>query len=235
MTVYAENLTISSSALPYGGTATATRNLTAGDTITADFDQQSSGSTQQGYLDNEDNDIVFTLVNCTISPTSVKNRATFTITPTTSGSNYSCNGVLVYYLPGGHNYGGPSFNHQQAEFTISGSFTGSSGSGSGGSGSSTDMGLQVWHPSNSSLPRLDTKDKQIMHYATYSGTIAAGASAVTTTVGGGYDITSGDWGIDVTPINEDLKVISTTNSFTVSTTKDYGSIGWRVNIFKLNQ
>jgi len=232
MTVYAENLTISSSALPYGGTATSTKNLTVGDTITADFDQQTNGSTQQGYLDNEDNNIVFTLVNCTISPTSVKNRATFTITPTTSGSNYSCNGVLVYYLPGGHQYGGPSTNHQQAEFTISGSFTGSSGSGSGGSGSSTDMGLQVWHPSNSSLPRLDTKDKQVMHYASYSGSITSG-STTTVSVGGGYDITNGDWGIDVTPIDYDLKVISSSNQFIVSSTD--GTIQWRVNIFKLNQ
>ena len=227
MTVFTEDLSITSSGLPYGGTATATRNLTVGDTITASFDQEATSTQQTNYLDNEDNDIVFTLVNCTISPTSVKNRGTFTITPTTTNSNYSCNGVLVYYLPGGHNYGGPSTNHQDAEFTISGTFSGSSGT--------PNMGLQVWHPSNSTLPRLDTKDKQIMHYATYSGTIAAGASAITTTVGGGYDITNGDWGIDVTPINYDLKVISTTNSFTVSTTKDYGSIGWRVNIFKLNQ
>lgn len=227
MTVFTEDLSITSSGLPYGGTATATRNLTVGDTITASFDQEATSTQQTNYLDNEDNDIVFTLVNCTISPTSVKNRGTFTITPTTTNSNYSCNGVLVYYLPGGHNYGGPSTNHQQAEFTISGTFSGSSGT--------PNMGIQVWHPSNSTLPRLDTKDKQIMHYATYSGTIAAGASAITTTVGGGYDITNGDWGIDVTPINYDLKVISTTNSFTVSTTKDYGSIGWRVNIFKLNQ
>jgi hypothetical protein len=97
------------------------------------------------------------------------------------------------------------------------------------------MGLQVWHPSNSTLPRLDTKDKQIMHYATYSGTIAQGASPVTITVGGGYDITNGDWGIDVTPSNWDLQVVSTTNSFTVSTTADTSDIRWRVNIFKLNQ
>lgn len=222
MTVYAENLTLSSSALPYGGTATATRNLPAsGDTITADFDQQVNGSTQQGYLDNEDNDIVFTLVNCTISPTSVKNRDTFTITPTTSGSNYSCTGILVYYLPGGHNYGGPSTDHQQAEFTISGTY-----------GATPNMGLQVWHPSNTSLPRLDTKDKQIMHYASYSGTVTSGTNT-TISVGGGYDITNGDWGIDVTPVDYDLSVVSTSNQFVVSSAE--GSIQWRVNVFKLNQ
>jgi hypothetical protein len=224
MTVYTQNLSVVAQAIQYHGTDTEVQDLAVGDTITASFDQQASSNQQTSLLDVEDNDIVFTLVNCTISPTNVKNRGTFTITPTTSGSNYSCVGVLVYYSPGGGSYGGPSANHQQTTFTISGVY-----------GSPPDMGLQVWHPSNSTLPRLDTKDKQIMHYATYSGTIAAGASAITTTVGGGYDITNGDWGIDVTPINYDLKVISVTNSFTVSTTKDFGSIGWRVNIFKLNQ
>jgi len=224
VTVFTEDLSITSSGLPYGGTATATRNLMVGDTITASFDQEATSAQQTNYLDNEDNDIVFTLVNCTISPTSVKNRGTFTITPTTTNSNYSCNGVLVYYLPGGHNYGGPSTNHQQAEFTISGTFSGSSGT--------PNMGLQVWHPSNSTLPRLDTKDKQIMHYASYSGTVTSG-TAITISVGGGYDITNGDWGIDVTPVDYDLSVVSTSNQFVVSSAED--SIQWRVNVFKLNQ
>ena len=224
MTVFTEDLSITSSGLPYGGTATATRNLTVGDTITASFDQEATSTQQTNYLDNEDNDIVFTLVNCTISPTSVKNRGTFTITPTTTNSNYSCNGVLVYYLPGGHNYGGPSTNHQQAEFTISGTFSGSSGT--------PNMGLQVWHPSNSTLPRLDTKDKRIMHYASYSGTVTSG-TAITISVGGGYDITNGDWGIDVTPVDYDLSVVSTSNQFVVISAED--SIQWRVNVFKLNQ
>lgn len=224
MTTYTENLAVTSGAMPYGGSDASTRNLTSGDTITASFDQEAGGSTQQGYLDTEDNDIVFTLVNCTISPTSVKNRGSFTITPTTVNSNYSCFGVLVYYLPGGHVYGGPSTDHQQAEFTISGTFSGSSGT--------PDMGLQVWHPSNSNLPRLDTKDKQIMHYASYSGTVTTSAST-TISVGGGYDITNGDWGIDVTPVNENLKVISSSGQFVVSSSS--GSIGWRVNVFKLNQ
>ena len=224
MTVFTEDLSLTSSALPYGGTATATRNLTVGDTITASFDQEATSTQQTNYLDNEDNDIFFTLVNCTISPTSVKNRGTFTITPTTTNSNYSCNGVLVYYLPGGHNYGGPSTNHQQAEFTISGTFSGSSGT--------PNMGLQVWSPSNTSLPRLDTKDKQIMHYASYSGTVTSG-TATTISVGGGYDITNGDWGIDVTPVDYDLSVVSTSNQFVVSSAED--SIQWRVNVFKLNQ
>jgi len=224
MTTYTENLSLVSAALPYGGTATATRNLTVGDTITASFDQEATSTQQTNYLDNEDNDIVFTLVNCTISPTSVKNRGTFTITPTNTNSNYSCNGVLVYYLPGGHQYGGPSTDHQQAEFTISGTFSGSSGT--------PDMGLQVWHPSNTSLPRLDTKDKQIMHYASYSGTVTSGTNT-TISVGGGYDITNGDWGIDVTPVDYDLSVVSTSNQFVVSSAE--GSIQWRVNVFKLNQ
>jgi hypothetical protein len=224
MTTYTENLSITSAALPYGGTTTATRNLTVGDTITASFDQEATSTQQTNYLDNEDNDIVFTLVNCTISPTSVKNRGSFTITPTTTNSNYSCNGVLVYYLPGGHQYGGPSTDHQQAEFTISGTFSGSSGT--------PDMGLQVWHPSNSNLPRLDTKDKQIMHYASYSGTVTS-SSSTTISVGGGYDITNGDWGIDVTPVEIDLKVLSSSGQFVVSSSG--ATITWRVNVFKLNQ
>ena len=224
MTVYTQNLAVSQYGIQYAGSVTEVQDLAVGDSITASFDQEATSNQQTSLLDVEDNDIVFTLVNCTISPTNVKNRVTFTITPTSSGAAYSCVGVLIYYSPSGQSYGGPSTDHQQTTFTISGAY-----------GTPPIMGLQVWHPSNTTLPRLDTKDKQIMHYATYSGTIAAGASPVTITVGGGYDITNGDWGIDVTPCHWTLGVVSTTNTFTVSTTADSGSQQWRVNVFKLNQ
>jgi hypothetical protein len=92
------------------------------------------------------------------------------------------------------------------------------------------VGLRVWDTNGN--VRLDTKDKQIMHYAAYSGTIGAGAST-TLTVGGGYDITSGDWGLDVTPISLYLKAVSTSGQIVVSSTS--GSIQWRINVFKLNQ
>ena len=224
MTVYTQNLSVSQFGIQYAGAVTAVQDLAVGDTVTASFDQEASANQQTVLLDVEDNDIVFTLVNCTISPTNVKNRGTFTITPTNSGAAYSCVGVLIYYSSGGHNYGGPSTDHQKTTFTVGGTY-----------GTPPIMGLQVWHPSNSTLPRLDTKDKQIMHYATYAGTIAAGSPALTISVGGGYDITNGDWGIDVTPSHWTLSVVSSTNTFTVSTTRDSGTQQWRVNIFKLNQ
>ena len=61
MTTYTENLSLVSAALPYGGTATATRKFTVSVTITASFDQEATSTQQTNYLDNEDNDIVFTL------------------------------------------------------------------------------------------------------------------------------------------------------------------------------
>ena len=92
-------------------------------------------------------------------------------------------------------------------------------------------GLRVWTNESPPRLRLDVGDRQVMHYASYAGTV--GASPIVITVGGGYDITSGDWVVDVTPVNENLKVISTSNTLTISATA--GSIQFRVNVFKLNQ
>ncbi len=92
-------------------------------------------------------------------------------------------------------------------------------------------GLRVWTNESPPRLRLDVGDRQVMHYAQYAGTV--GASPIVITVGGGYDITNGDWGVDVTPVDEDLKVVSTSNTLTISATA--GSIQFRVNVFKLNQ
>ena len=98
-------------------------------------------------------------------------------------------------------------------------------------------GLRVF--TSAGLIRLDPKDKQIMHYAAYSGTLAQNATT-TITVGGGYDITSGDWGVDVTPLDIYLTAVSTTNQIVVSyphTATGYTAapVQWRINVFKLNQ
>ena len=74
-------------------------------------------------------------------------------------------------------------------------------------------GVRVW--SSSGALRLDPGDKQVMHYAFYSGTLTGGGSSTTTvTIGGGYDITSGDWGIDITPVDYYLEAVSTSNTVT---------------------
>jgi len=99
-------------------------------------------------------------------------------------------------------------------------------------------GVRVW--SSSGALRLDPGDKQVMHYAYYSGTLTGGGSSTTTvTIGGGYDITSGDWGIDITLVDYYLEAVSTSNTVTLTnknpSTAGYSSIFWRINVFKLNQ
>ena len=99
------------------------------------------------------------------------------------------------------------------------------------------QGLRVF--TSAGLIRLDTKDKQIMHYAAYSGSLSQNATT-TINVGGGYDITSGDWGVDVTPLDIYLTAVSTTNQIVVSyphTATGYtpAPVQWRINVFKLNQ
>lgn len=81
--------------------------------------------------------------------------------------------------------------------------------------------------------RLDVGDRQVMHYAYFSGYLASGNSAILT-VGGGYSIGNGDWGLDVTPVVNGLKAISTNNKVTV-TNSTGAAIWYRVNVFKLNQ
>ena len=103
-------------------------------------------------------------------------------------------------------------------------------------------GIRVWTNDNPPKLRLEPGDKQVMHYAYYSGTLLGGGSATATiTVGGGYDISSGDWGMNVIPVNYFLEAESTTNTITVRNknpaynTSGYGSIQYRVSVFKLNQ
>lgn len=95
-------------------------------------------------------------------------------------------------------------------------------------------GLRVW--GEDGVLRLDPGDKQIMHYAYFEGGLQENNS-VTITVGGGYNITNGDWGIDITPVNRHLKAISSSNRITLTLDDGYGSgtLRYRVNVFKLNQ
>ena len=96
-------------------------------------------------------------------------------------------------------------------------------------------GMQVFKQDGSI--RLDPGDRQVMHYKYFSGTLAQGNST-TVSVGGGYDITSGDWGIDVTPISDYFKAVSTTNTVTLTLLNGYSAMGspiyYQVNVFKLN-
>ena len=91
-------------------------------------------------------------------------------------------------------------------------------------------GLRVIAPDGSY--RLDVGDRQVMHYTYFSGSLTDGNS-VQLSVGGGYNIGSGDWGIDVTPVDHRLKAVSSSNTITVTANGD--DFEYRVNVFKLNQ
>ena len=202
MTVYTQNLFVVAQAIQYSASDTEVQDLAVGDTITATFDQQAGSTAQTSLLDVEDNDIVFTLVNCTISPTNVKNRGTFTITPTNSGAAYSCVGVLIYYSPSGQNYGGPSTDHQQTTFTISGFY-----------GVAPRMGLQLYNPSGDL--RLDTSDRQVRAHSFYMGSFYSGGSATVTGITG-FDPNDETWAIDVLPISLYISFTASAGQFTIT-------------------
>jgi len=207
MTVYTQDLSVSQYGIQYHGTTTEVQDLAVGDTITASFDQEASSSQQTSLLDVEDNDIVFTLVNCTISPTNVKNRGTFTITPTSSGAAYSCVGVLVYYSPGGGSYGGPSANHQQTTFTISGFY-----------GVAPVYGLEIFDASGNSRLRYD--NRLCKFHSKYSGD--TGGSSVYLPVTGMSS--NGTWGANNQADTSIVKVSIGTGGMYLSNT-DFGSGG----------
>jgi len=202
MTVYTQNLAVSQYGIQYAGSVTEVQDLAVGDSITASFDQEATSNQQTSLLDVEDNDIVFTLVNCTISPTNVKNRGTFTITPTSSGAAYSCVGVLIYYSPSGQSYGGPSTDHQQTTFTISGFY-----------GVAPRMGLQLYNPSGDL--RLDTSDRQVRAHSFYMGSFYSGGSATVTGITG-FDPNDETWAIDVLPISLYISFTASAGQFTIT-------------------
>lgn len=91
-------------------------------------------------------------------------------------------------------------------------------------------GFQVYSPSGG--VRLDGGDRQVKHYQYFSGYLANGNST-TLSVGGGYNIGNGDWGLDVTPVDYRLKAVSTSNTITVTANGE--SFWYRINVFKLNE
>ena len=189
------------------GYSVATVNTSVADTVTTLYYYASTSSTQPGYA----------LTNAAqTSPSTIwSTNNSFTVTP---GSNY-----YYWVLGWTHNNPGPD------GAVISPMFAATAGAGS--------MGLRVFTDATPPLIRLDTKDKQIMHYAAFSGSLAKNGTA-TISVGGGYDITSGDWGIDVTPVDLYLKAVSTTNQIVVSYPRPGtvpNPVQWRINVFKLNQ
>ena len=202
MTVYTQDLSVSQYGIQYAGAVTAVQDLAIGDTVTASFDQEADANQQTVLLDVEDNDIVFTLVNCTISPTNVKNRGTFTITPTNLGAAYSCVGVLIYYSSGGGSYGGPSANQQQTTFTVSGFY-----------GVAPRMGLQLYNPSGDL--RLDTSDRQVRAHSFYMGSFYSGGSATVTGITG-FDPNDETWAVDVLPLSYYITCTLSAGQFTIT-------------------
>ena len=222
MTVYVQDLAISRYGIQYAGSVTEVQDLAAGDTITATFDQEAESNQQTVLLDVEDNDLVFTLVNCTIAPTSVKNRGAFTVTPTTSGAAYSCEGVLIYYSPGGQNYGGPSTDHQKTTFAINGFY-----------GVAPRVGLQLYNPSGDL--RLDTSDRQVKAHSFYMGSFYSGGSATVTGITG-FDPNDETWAIDVLPISLHITFTASLGQFTItreSTDSFTLEQFWKVILFRV--
>ena len=234
MAAYTQNMSISRYVYQYPGAASATQDVASGDTVNLTMTIGTDGSYGQG-LAVYHAALVLTLSNCTVSPaTGIRPGTTIVVTPTGSNQQYSVTAQFTHYAA--NPVGGPDASHQTKTFTLTGSISGGGGGvGGGGGGGDATMGLKVYAADG--RIRLDTKDKQIMHYAAYSGSLAQNAST-TINVGGGYDITSGDWGIDVTPVDLYLKAVSTVNQIVVSYPRA-GSVPyplqWRINVFKLNQ
>jgi hypothetical protein len=185
-------------------------DLPYGDTVSATFEQDGNNlATQEAWL--AANPFVFSLVNCTISPTTRYNGQTFVITPTTYGIPYSCQAALTHQT----NSGGTT---QTKTFTVRGDTVAQF---------PTSNGLQTFDAAGSIT--LDTDYRCVRFAGFLSGNVTFG-TPVTLNVTG--LVNDGTWGYNnVSAESWSIKTTLNSGSITV-TARASGTHPYTIQLFR---
>jgi len=186
------------------------------DTITATFTQVTSTQQREDFAAADPFD--FSLVNCTISPTTRYNGQTFTVTPTTYGTPYSCQALLTHETnePGGSGQQDPT---RTKTFTVRGDTVAQY--------PPTKHGLQTFDTAGSIT--LDTDYRCVRFAGFLSGNVTSG-TPVTLNVTG--LVNDGTWGYNnVSPESWSISTALSSGSITVTATSS-GTHPYTIQIFR---
>ena len=216
MTVYVRSLTILEAGFQYFVTRNEILDLGYSDTITVTFTQQTTNTTDAGFI--AQNAFVFSLVNCTISPTTRYNGQTFTVTPTTYGTPYSCQAVLTHETdePGSSGRQDPT---RTKTFTVRGDTVAQY--------PPTNHGLQTFDAASSVT--LDTDYRCVRFAGFLSGNVTFGTPVTLNVTGLAND---GTWGYNnVSPESWSVSTTLNSGSITVTATAS-GTHPYTIQLFR---
>ena len=185
-------------------------DLPYGDTVSATFEQDGNNlATQEAWI--AASPFVFSLVNCTISPTTRYSGQTFSVTPTTYGIPYSCQAVLTHQT----NSGGTT---QTKTFTVRGDTVAQF---------PTSNGLQTFDAAGSIT--LDTDYRCVRFAGFLSGNVTFGTPVTLNVTGLAND---GTWGYNnVSSESWSIKTTLNSGSITVAA-RASGTHPYTIQLFR---
>ena len=206
MTIHTVSMTTSQYSVQYPLTITSTQDTQAGDTIRLTITVGTSTSNQTMSLGQPEAEAVFTLVNCTVSPSSgVNSHETVTVTPVNNNAIYSCTAVITHYHASP--YPNTGINSQTKTFVLSGT-----------NGQLPIYGLEIFDASGNSRLRYD--NRLCKFNAVYTGTLA-GTTGFITVPGMAAD---GTWGINNQAQSSLVLATTATNGIALEEA-DFGTAG----------
>lgn len=208
MATYTVGITSASSVSQYPLTASATQDIQINDTVSLTVTVGTNTTAQATSLTNETYSVaVFTLLNCTVSPSSnVRSGGTVTVTPVSNNTGYRCEVVITHYHenPVG---GSAGTNRQTKTFVLSGSV-----------GVLPVYGLEIFDANGNSRLRYD--NRLCKFNSVFTGTLS-GQSGTLSVPGIASD---GTWGISNQAQNSLVKCFIGTNVIALSQA-NFGSAG----------
>lgn len=204
MATYTVNMAVSQYGVQYAASTSATQDFELSDSINLTMTVGTTTTAQANSLPTAD--AVFTLVNCTVSPsTGVNSGETIVVSPISNNAPYSCTAVITHYHE--NPYPNNGTNSQTKTFVLSGTV-----------GTLPVYGLEIFDASGNSRLRYD--NRLCKFYAVYTGTV----SSMTTYISVPGIAADGTWGINNQAQNSIVKASIITNNIVLQQT-DFGTGG----------
>lgn len=205
MATYTVAMTSSTASLQYPATVSATQDIAVGDTISLTMTVSVSTYGQGVSLTQPAGEAVFSLINCTVSPsTGVNSGETITVTPVNNNATYSCTAVITHYHASPYPPGGTT---QIKTFVLSGTV-----------GVLPIYGLEIFDANGNSRLRYD--NRLCKFNSVFTGTLS-GNSGTLSVPGIAAD---GTWGINNQAQNSIVQCFIGTNVVALNQT-NFGTGG----------
>jgi len=206
----------------YPLTYSATQDIQINDTISLTITVGTSTNSQAMSLGQPEAEAVFTLVNCTVSPSSgVNSHETVAVTPVNNNAIYSCTAVITHY----HENPTPNdgTNSQTKTFVLSGAV-----------GTLPVYGLEIFDASGNSRLRYD--NRLCKFHSVFTGTLSGNSGTLSVP----NIAADGTWGINNQAQNSIVQCFIGTNvialnqaSFGTSGNLYGGNLNYEIIVFRV--